>query len=500
MPPRKRIFFLIGVIVLFVISFLYFTSIPRTRATGTVTRWVGDAGAIIRSVNNGPPNTQVTYEITETNPGLIVYSFTQNGSYSNSLTLTFNLDSSGRGSASYYDKAVQAGQTIESICSPQLGCASDSPTNYTVLTPASGVAKIQYQSATSFVDITGTLYVLQGTVVTFKAIPSPTNSVFFFAGDGPHDPTWSGSSGATGVGETTTVTFGTASRTTKDYQTVTATVGNGGGSKTVNVIVYSIAGVLTPQVTFSGRSTMRYGIAEKVNLSFTATPAVTAVQAGGLVWKVSGGTGKLDSDSRTDGLNTYTAPNVAEMATLRLEVLAGPSKGLGLNFPREILIPNGASEQRVAHTNLIHTQNTCSVGFYGTVYLLPKDVSFSNIGFQEGSTLPSIATGYYASLSQEQHIENGPYNITDCNITTGCRTFTNPYDTVYTGEGPPPFAVGELLWPIPWMYVVVENGQTVATQFATGNHHQTSDQTGKATIEKTGAGPFSANASDRTTN
>jgi len=58
------------------------------------------------------------------------------------------------------------------------------------------------------------------------------------------------------------------------------------------------------------------------------------------------------------------------------------------------------------------------------------------------------------------------------------------YDTVFTGEGPPPYAVGELLWPIPRMYVVVESEQVVATQFATGNHHQTSDQAGKATIEK----------------
>ncbi len=178
------------------------------------------------------------------------------------------------------------------------------------------------------------------------------------------------------------------------------------------------------------------------------------------------------------------------MLAPRPETLHNPDERIALSRP---------PSRRVAHTNLIHTQYTCSAGFYGTVYLLPKDVSFNNIGFQEGSTLPSIATGYYSSLSQEEHLTNGPYNITNCNATTGCQTFTSPHDTVYTGEGLPPYAVGELLWPIPWMYVVVEGGQQIATQFATGNHHQTSDQNGKATIEKAGAGPFSANASDRTT-
>lgn len=167
-----------------------------------------------------------------------MYSLDQFGTYSNSLTLPINLDSSGNGtSATVYTKAVQAGQTTETICSPQLGCASDSPTNYTVLTPASGVAKIQYLKDGAYVDAPDPLNVVKGDTVTFKAIPSPAGSVFFYAADGPHDPTWSGTSGATGIGDTTTVTFNTLSKNNHDYKTVTATVGNGGGSSTANVIV-----------------------------------------------------------------------------------------------------------------------------------------------------------------------------------------------------------------------------------------------------------------------
>lgn len=458
----------------------------------TVIRYVGDVAAHKRWVSNGTPYATIHYSITQSNPGLIVYATTQFGTYSNSMSLLITLDATGYGEASYYSKAVAAGDTTETICSPEIGCASDSPTYYTVLTPASGVAKLQYLSDGVATDIAGTLYVLQGTTVTFKAIPSPSGSVFF-----SYDPSWSGTSGVTGSGETTSVTFNTLSKGTKDYKTVTATVGNGGGSNTANVVVYSLTGTLTPKDNFRYRSTTRYGIGETIDLSSTITPAITATQAGGLIWRVTGGTGKL-SDSRSDGINTYTAPNVAESATLKLEVLSGPSKGLGPSFTKDIVTPSGATEQRAARTSLIHQQYTCSVGFYGIVYLLPKDVSFSNIGFQEDTTLPSIATGYYSFLSQEAHMANGPYNITGCNTTTGCQTFTNPNDKVYTGDGPPPYSVGEFLWPIPWMYVVVQNGQVVATQFTVGNHHQLSDAVGKATIEKAGSGQFSANASDPT--
>lgn len=140
MTTTKRIFLLISVVLLLVASLISFT-IPRTGATGTETRWVGDGTAsCCRWVSGGPPNSTVYYNFVQSNPGLIVYSLDQLGTYSNSLTLPINLDSSGNGtSATVYTKAVQAGQTTETICSPQLGCASDSPTNYTVLTPASGV-------------------------------------------------------------------------------------------------------------------------------------------------------------------------------------------------------------------------------------------------------------------------------------------------------------------------------------------------------------------------
>jgi len=66
---------------------------------------------------------------------------------------------------------------------------------------------------------------------------------------------------------------------------------------------------------------------------------------------------------------------------------------------------------------------------------------------------------------------------------------------VDTQDDPPPFSVGDFLWAIPWQFKV---GSGALTTFTTLNHHSTADATGKATIEKGGAGRYSKNASDPT--
>lgn len=155
------------------------------------------------------------------------------------------------------------------------------------------VGKIQYQSGSNFVDISGTLYVLKGTSVTFKAVPDPTDATFESG-----KPVWSGSSGATGTGETKSVTFNTKSSSTSDFKAVVATAGN---SMTVNVIVYELVNTFAPLDNFTGMSLTSYGLAEVVNLAFMASPTVTATQAGGLQWKIAGSGGGSLTGVATDG-------------------------------------------------------------------------------------------------------------------------------------------------------------------------------------------------------
>ncbi|MGI9105882.1 MAG: DUF4114 domain-containing protein [Pyrinomonadaceae bacterium] len=348
-------------------------------------------------------------------------------------------------------------------------------------TLATGVSRLQYQSDASFADVAGTLYVLQGTSVTFKALPDPAGAAW---PDGK--PVWGGTAGAIGPGDTKTITFNTLSKSTRDLQTVTTTHNN---TVTANVIVYSLTGELAPQDNFRGRSTTSYGIAEKVNLSFTPKPSITAAQAGGLQWRVVNGGGSTTNSA--DGTSTYTAAETAGAVTLKLEVMGGPSKGRGPTYERTIVAPTSAYMQQQPHTKIYHVQGTCSVGFLGEAFLLPKDVSFSGLLFLEGEAV-GIGTGYFASINDEVHPLGGTTPVSNCNTRTGCKAF----DDLVQMEGPPPFADGEFIWPIPWMYVI---GTGSPTTFFTANHHQLSDATGKGTIEKAGAGPFTKLSTDRTT-
>ncbi|HKQ53960.1 MAG TPA: hypothetical protein VJT74_16410 [Pyrinomonadaceae bacterium] len=373
--------------------------------------------------------------------------------------------------------------TVEIVSTESAGFAIDNLSFELAATAT--VQKIQYQSDTGFVDITGTLYVLKGTTVTFKAVPNPSYATWP-AGK----PTWDGTSGATGSGETNTVTFNTVSKRLNNDLTVTARTTNK-DKVTVKVIVYELTGVLTPQDNFTGRSTTRYGLAELVNLSFTAKPAVTAAQAGGLTWKTVNAVGSATTSS--NGISIYTAPPEPGTATLKLEVLSGPSKGLGPSYDREIVAPADVETRQTPGTNIGHFQDTCSIAFSLQAFLLPKDVSFDRLGFLEGEAI-AVASGYYADLNGEVHQINGPQDVGGCNITTGCKGFE---DIAGDTEGrTPPYADGDFLWPIPWQYQVRVDLSPVT--FFTANHHQTSDPAGTATIEKARVGPFSKMAPEPT--
>ena len=356
------------------------------------------------------------------------------------------------------------------------------------LTVIPGVQKLQYQepNTTNFIDITNTLYILKGTAVTFKALPNPANATF------PNgQPTWSGTSGATGTGQTKSVTFNTKSTSTTDYKTVIASTGT---PKIVNVIVYELTGTLNPQDYFNSRSTDRYGLKEDVNLGFLVTPNVTAQQMGDLTWKIISGSGTLNNT--TTGLDIYTAPKIVGDVILKIEIQMGPSKGTGLQYNKTIVAPSGAYIiKSLALPDLIHCQGFSSVGFMGDVKLLPKDVSFANLYFREGGGRLN-ANGFYISDDGRQHQPTAfMTQITDCNIVLGCNAFL---DEIYTGKWSPDpvlgFYYGNATWNIDWLYAFnadinpIFNGQT---RFTGGVHYQESNNIGTASIQKAGAGPFS---------
>ena len=107
------------------------------------------------------------------------------------------------------------------------------PTSQKITVTVVSVQKIQYNDRDNgWTDITGTLYAHKDGQIEFKAIKSPENASW---PDGK--PVWGGTSGASGTGETKTVTFNTVSSSSTDYKTVTTECGN---TVSVNVIVCEV--------------------------------------------------------------------------------------------------------------------------------------------------------------------------------------------------------------------------------------------------------------------
>jgi len=108
------------------------------------------------------------------------------------------------------------------------------------------VEPLQYLSSGSYVNVPDPLYVAKGSSVTFQASPNPTGAPWPSDPSvaSPAKPVWSGTSGASGTGETKLVTFDTVSNTATDYKTVTAECGT---TAIANVVVYDILEVTVDQ-------------------------------------------------------------------------------------------------------------------------------------------------------------------------------------------------------------------------------------------------------------
>jgi len=348
------------------------------------------------------------------------------------------------------------------------------------------VDKIQYQDGNSYVDISGTLFILKGTSVTFKAAPNPKNGTWP-AGN----PVWSGNSGASGTGSTTTVTFNSTSASISDYKAITASSGN--SSVSVFAIVYELMRRFTPEDNFAQRSLEDFGVQERVNLSYSSTLSLSYSQIGNLKWKITQGLGSISNATQMNGNGTFTASQTSGNVTLELEIQSGPSKNQSITYNKTIVSPSGAYILKVPNLGLIHCYGYCSTGFFGSVYLQPANVSFEGLYFREGGGVMQ-AQGYYAPLNMMPH-DPTPQGaiVSDCQYPRGCYAFL---DTIYTGNGSGPFSVGQAIWPIEWLYGFVENPATNYVYFTTANHQQNADAQGKASIQKASSGTFSSMVND----
>ena len=457
------------------------------------------------------PNNQVTWSssnnsiATISNLGLATAAgagdVTISGRWSQNVTNTYGGYCPLSPQKSEDKSAVEEIKETEVILSPD--CSICRTTSVTLgsdvnINVKPGVQKIQYQepNTTNFVDITNTLYILKGTTVTFKAIPNPANATFATG-----QPTWSGTSGASGTGQSISVTFNTTSSSATDYKTVIAN--SGGMPVTVNVIVYELTGTLIPEDDFTGRSQVKYGVSEVVILNFTTLPSLTVSQTGNLMWKIVSGSGTF-ANTTTDGTNVYRSPVAPSTEVLKIEIVDGPSKGLGSSYTRTVVAPTGTSTKLGTAPNIAHLNGTCSVTIKMDVYLLPKDVSFEQIVFIEDMSPGAIGigTGFYAFLNGARHDPSSFWDVGPGNINDGCFAFPdragNDPGTGYPPVGnPPQCTTGDFKWVIPWYYQVTVS--TPPVHFTTATHHQYTVPPDETWIEKAGTGPIVRRISDPTT-
>ncbi len=421
---------------------------------------------------------------------------------SGSATTTVSATADQTTSPGYYQVTVTGTDrftlTDSSTSPPTVTSQSKSgPTtlNITVVT----IGSIQYKDPQSgWIACPSPLYVMKGTSVQFKAIPSPSDASFPSG-----NPTWSGS--ASGSSATASASFSTASTSLTNYMPVTATCGS---SVTVNAVVYTLASALSPQDDFVGRSYTTYGLGETINLSFQSVPAVSSANIGGLQWFLNSGGGAPISGS--DGTANYACATTADSPTLALTISSGPSAGMSVPVSISVVAPTNA--YGVLYSNVWHNYGYCSVGFEWTAYYLPKNVSFYNLKFLESQCPASTATGmwidpknYAPHPVDTTHYPGGqkgvpptPLNAGHGNAATGSAVFgdpTNGFIGLDTAQMEVPYwdNGGTEVWPIPWTYSVSIPGH-VATpyiQFTTATQQMVGDAAGTATISKKGLGPYS---------
>jgi len=338
-----------------------------------------------------------------------------------------------------------------------------------------------------------TVTLVKGPSLKFKAETVPTGC--------PAEIVWTITPGVGTIagsgenGELATFTPGAMALT----GTITAQVRGSSLKASIPVKVFNFKGNLTPGDNFDGRNQDKYGIAEEVDLDVIIIPAgTTAAEVGGIMWEKDVNSPGEFIDRTDDGTALFNAGDVFKDTALelRLKIKSGPSQGIFKAYTKTIVKPSGAYMIQVPGTNVMHIPNTASVGFYGTTYLLPKEVSFANIRTREGYAEAS-AGGFLAPLRGKPHeISKDWAYIKDCNLTTGCHEMSE--DTVeikagggpYTGEG---HDGGSFLWQIPWQYRV---GTGEPVTYYTAYHSVTVTVTGRTCISKAGSGEFCKDAGE----
>lgn len=244
---------------------------------------------------------------------------------------------------------------------------------------------------------------------------------------------------------------------------------------------------------FSGRSSVRFGVGERLSLTSTMGTTGPLPSGAGLAWTKRSGLGTLTNSGLNDGNGSFVCGARSGAVVFDLVVVGSTMAGTVMDTKTiSVVEPTTGTIRQKPSTGIWHVNNQASVGFKGEIFMGPNDVSFNQATFSEGA-VAGTATGDLSMKNGENHSATGSWlPIGMGNSATGSKMLGQ--DTISTGQYPPPFPTGGTFhWPIPWQFKVgTEPGKT----FTTAHHRESVDTAGMATIQKAGSGAFSKNLAD----
>jgi len=266
-----------------------------------------------------------------------------------------------------------------------------------------------------------------------------------------------------------------------------------------------VTGTLTARDNFPGRSQVRFGVGETIDLNFLSFPPASAADFGGLEWFITSGAGVLVQPIPPDGTGTFTAPPLGGAVTLELRVAGGATAGRVIStHPITIVAPIGVRMVGIPGTFPFTSPTpaatpipagTAGAGMLANVFADPRDVSYLGVVFGE-ATVPVVTTGtFFAGAGP--HPANTFGAARAGNAATGSQ-ISPPPDQAATQRAPTGALLGlptcggpggsTFLWAIPWEFSVAGGPRTRMVRRA--NQVFTASFFCNVTVSKAGAGPF----------
>ncbi|HEY9403355.1 MAG TPA: hypothetical protein VIQ24_11880 [Pyrinomonadaceae bacterium] len=144
----RRIFLLLAIAGISIVILSSITSLPSAQAQQQQIFLLLERVTSLRiQVTNGPANSTVSFNVTQSNAGVLGYSLTSAGPFTETITVPVTLDANGNGfSNDFFVRGVTVGQSTYNSCSPQVGCTNT--IDFTVVT----VERVEFQAIDSPMD------------------------------------------------------------------------------------------------------------------------------------------------------------------------------------------------------------------------------------------------------------------------------------------------------------------------------------------------------------